>query len=118
MTSLFMKVIICPLVVTLSAYILPNVNFTNMFQPILIGLTLAIAGTLMEYLFLREGSVWTSTFLDFIAATIIVYVFPIWMDGAVVTFLGAIVVALFLAVTEHFSHIYLVKTNKTQKSFL
>ncbi|WP_456275741.1 DUF2512 family protein [Bacillus sp. AK128] len=116
MTSFFMKVIMCPLVVALSAFILPNVNFTNMLQPIIIGLTLAVAGTLMEYMFLRKGSVWLSTFLDFVAATVIVYFLALWMDGALVTILGAILVGLFLGVTEHFTHLYLVRTNKTQKS--
>jgi hypothetical protein len=116
-TSFFMKVIICPLVVALSAFILPNVNFVNMLQPIIIGLALAVVGTLMEYVFLREGTVWLSTFLDFAAATVVVYVLGLWMEGAVVTFLGAILVGLFLGITEHFTHLYLVRTNKTKKSY-
>ncbi|MFD1735559.1 hypothetical protein ACFSCX_03190 [Bacillus salitolerans] len=116
MTSLFMKIIICPLVVALSAYILPNVNYTAWIQPIIIGLSLAVVGTLMEYIFLKRGTLWTSTFLDFIAATLIVYGVSYMMEGTAVTFFGALIVAVFLAVIEHFTHLYLIRTNKTVKS--
>jgi hypothetical protein len=116
LTSLFMKIIICPLIVALSGYVLPNVNFSNMFQPILIGLVLAGVGTFMEYLFLKEGSVWLSTFLDFVASVIIIYGLSLFMDGAIVTFMGALMISILLGVTEYFTHSYLVHTNKTRKS--
>jgi hypothetical protein len=111
-----MKLIICPLVVALSAYVLPNVNFSHMIQPILIGLVLAVVGTLMEYLFLKEGSVWVSTFLDFVASFIIIYGLSLFIAGAVVTFMGALLVSFILGVTEYFTHAYLVRTDKTKKS--
>lgn len=107
----------CPLIVALSAFILPNVNFANMIQPIIIGLVLAVVGTMMEYLFLKEGTVWLSTFLDFVAATVVVYILGLWMEGAVVTFLGALLVGIFLGISEHFTHLFLVRANKTQKSY-
>jgi hypothetical protein len=116
LTSLFMKIILCPLIVALSAYVLPNVNFSHMLQPILIGLVLAVVGTFMEYLFLKKGSVWLSTFLDFVASVIIIYGLSLFMDGAIVTFVGALIVSFVLAVTEYFTHSYLVNTNKTRKS--
>jgi hypothetical protein len=112
-----MKIIICPLIVALSAYILPNVNFTHILQPIIIGFVLAIAGTAMEYVFLRRGALWTSLFLDFIASIIIIYGMSLLMRGTIVTFMGAIIVALFLTIIEYFTHLYLIRSNKIQKSY-
>jgi hypothetical protein len=117
LTSFFMKIIICPLVVALSSYILPNVNYSIHYQPVIIGLSLALAGTIMEFLFLRKGSLWTSTFLDFITAILLVYGGSLLLEGSVVTFLGAVIVATFLAFTEHFTHLYLLRSNKVLKSF-
>jgi hypothetical protein len=115
LTSFFMKIIICPLVIALSSYVLPNVNYTSLYQPIFIGFILASVGTVMEYIFLKEGSLWTSTFLDFVAATLLLYGGSSFFDGSVVTFLGALVVATFLAITEHFTHLYLIRMKKTVK---
>ena len=116
MTSLLMKIIICPLVVALSAAFLPNVNYTNFLQPIIVGLVLAVTGVLMEYLFLREGKVWFSTGMDVIAATLIVYFITNFFATASATLLGALIVGFLLGVTEHFTHSYLVQSGRTRKS--
>jgi hypothetical protein len=106
----------CPLVVALSSYFLPNVNFTHILQPIMIGFVLAIAGTVMEYLFLRRGTLWLSLFLDFIASVIIIYGMSLFMRGAVVTFMGALVISVVLTIIEYFTHLYLIRANKVQNS--
>lgn len=87
-----------------------------MFQPILIGLVLAGVGTAMEYLILKRGTLWISTFLDFVASILIIVGLAAFLDGAEVTILGAIIVSLFLAFTEYFTHLFLIRSDKTEKS--
>ncbi|MBE4910117.1 DUF2512 family protein [Bacillus luteolus] len=116
MTSLLMKIIICPLVVALSASFLANVHYANFIQPIIVGLILAVAGVAMEYLFLKEGRVWFSTLMDFVASVIIVYFVTNLFTTASATLFGALIIGFLLAVTEHFTHSYLVKSGKTRKT--
>jgi hypothetical protein len=116
LTSLLMKLVICPLTVIVSAYLLPNVNYANLFQPIILGVILAVAGVMMEYLFLKKGTLWFSNVMDFAASVLIVYFVSQLFAGAVVTFFGAIVVGLLLAIIEHFTHSYLIRSGKTRKS--
>jgi hypothetical protein len=116
LTSLLMKIFICPLGVILSAYLFPNVNFPAFYQPILLGLILAGVGVMMEYLMLKEGTLWMSTVSDFIASVLIVYFVSLFFPGAEVTFLGAILVGLVLGVTEYFTHRWLIQNGRTQKS--
>jgi hypothetical protein len=111
-----MKIVICPLAVIIASYIFPNVNYANLYQPIIVGLVLAGAGVLMEYLFLKKGTLWFSTGMDFAASVLIVYFVSLFFTGALVTFFGAVLVGLLLAVTEYFTHRWLIQTGKTQKS--
>ncbi|MBM7583620.1 ribose/xylose/arabinose/galactoside ABC-type transport system permease subunit [Bacillus pakistanensis] len=50
MTSLWLKIILCPLIIGISSLLFPNVNFTTFWQPVLIGLVLAVAGLKNDYL--------------------------------------------------------------------
>lgn len=110
-----MKIIMCPLAVILASYLFPNVNYAALYQPIIVGLVLALAGTMMEYLFLREGTLWMNTGMDFVASSIIVYFMSLFFIGARVTVFGAILTGLILAVIEHFTHQYLIRSGKTRK---
>lgn len=116
MTSLWIKFFGCPLGVILAAWLLPNVDYTSYYQPIVIGFILAGVGVLMEYLLLREGTLWTSTMLDFAASVLIVYFVSKLMPGAAVTWIGAILTGALLAVLEYFTHLWLIRNGKTQKS--
>lgn len=116
MTSLAMKIVICPIAVLLSSYIFPNVYYPNWFQAILVGIILAAGGVMLEYLFLREGTLWSSNIIDFVASFLIVYFVSQFLPGAVVTFWGAFLVALLITVTEHFQHAFLIRSGRTQKT--
>ncbi|QYR21454.1 hypothetical protein KZ483_27965 [Paenibacillus sp. sptzw28] len=116
MTSLLLKIFVCPIAVIVSAWILPNVRYTALYQPIVVGLILAVVGTMMEYWLLKKGTVSTSTWLDFAASVLIVYFVSNWFAGAMVTFFGAILIGALLAVTELFTHRWLVRSGRTRKT--
>lgn len=116
MTGLIIKLIVCPITVIFASYIFPNVEFLNLWQPIVIGLILAGVAHMMEVLLFRKGTFWTSTLMDFGAATLIVYFTSLFLVGANVTFFGALLTGLLLAITEIDQHRYLIQTGKTRKS--
>ncbi|MFD0869379.1 Protein of uncharacterised function (DUF2512) [Chlamydia abortus] len=116
MASLIMKIIACPIGVLIAAWLFPNVDYGAYYQAIIVGLILAVVGVLMEYLLLKRGTLWTSTLMDFIASVIIVYFVSNMFAGASVTFWGAVLTGLLLAVIEYFTHLWLIRSGRTQKS--
>jgi hypothetical protein len=68
----------------------------------------------MEVLLLKRDTLWLSTFLDLIAATIIVYFVSRFL-GSPVTFFGSLLIAALLAITEYFQHVWLIRAGRTQK---
>jgi hypothetical protein len=116
MAGFITKLIICPLTVIVSAYIFPNVEYAYLYQPVIVGLILAVAAHMMELFLLREETMWMSNVADIIAATLIVYIVSLFFAGAVVTIFGAILTAVLLGITEYFQHIWLIKSGRTQKS--
>ena len=116
MSSLLLKIFICPIGIILSAWLIPGIEYSGYYQPVTVGLILAIVGVLMEYILLKKGTLWFSTLMDFAATVIIVYFISNWFTTAYVTFLGAVLVGALLAVIEYFVHLWLIKTGRTQKS--
>ncbi|WHH60054.1 DUF2512 family protein [Petroclostridium sp. X23] len=116
MTGFIMKLIICPIVVIISDALLNSVNYASIYQSIGVGIVLAVFAHMMEVLILREGTFWISTIADFIAALGVVYLSQFVLYGAVVTFAGALITSLLLAITEYFQHVFLINAGKTKKS--
>jgi hypothetical protein len=116
MTSLWMKVVLCPLIVGISSLLFPNVYFNSLWQPIIVGLILAASGYLLEIVLLREKTMRLSLVLDFIASILIVYFVSLFLQGAVVTLLGAILTAVILTLPEIPLHRYLINSGKTNKA--
>ncbi|MGA9174750.1 MAG: DUF2512 family protein [Thermoactinomyces sp.] len=115
MVGLLLKLIICPIVVIFADRILSEVYFFNVYQAIFVGVLLALVGHLMEIAFLKRGRLWVNNVLDFVFASVIVYIGGLLLPGAYVNVFGAIVTGWLLAVTEHFQHRWLLQTGRTRK---
>jgi uncharacterized membrane protein YvlD (DUF360 family) len=115
MTSFLLKIIVCPLGVILAAYALSGVQYAAYYQPILVGIALAVVGVIMEYVLLHRGTLWVSTLLDFIVTAIVVYYASNSMAGAYVTFMGAVWTSVLLTVVEYFLHLWLIRSGRTRK---
>ncbi|KAB7709256.1 DUF2512 family protein [Bacillus aerolatus] len=113
---MLLKIFACPIAVIIAMYLFPGVDYTSLWQPIVIGLILAGVGVAMEYFILRRGTLWVSVAADFAASVLIVYFLSNLLWNASVTFLGAVLIGLLLGVVEYFTHRYLISTGKTQKS--
>lgn len=116
MTSLFIKLIICPLIVMASDFIFRDVYFPFFFQSLLVGLILAVLAHIMELLILGKGTFWISNVLDFVAALAIVYYSQFFLEGVVITPGGAFLTAVLLFISEYIQHLYLIKNGKVEKS--
>lgn len=116
MAGFIIKLFMCPIIVIVSAYLFPNVDYPAIYQPIIVGLVLAVIAHMMELMLLKRGTFWISTVADFIAATLIVYFVSLLFTGTVVTFLGAVLTGILLAISEYFQHLWLIGSGKTQKT--
>ncbi|WP_180994260.1 DUF2512 family protein [Bacillus sp. Marseille-P3661] len=115
MKSFLMKLILCPIIIGLCSWLLANINYSYFYQPIVIGAVIAAVGTLMEYMLLTRERIWLSTIMDFIAATLIVYFLTNFYETAAITFGGALTIGIVIAIVEHFTHSYLVRSGQTEK---
>ena len=115
MTGLLIKLVVCPVTVYLSGVFFREVYFPAIYYPIIIGLILAIGAHMMEVWILKPGTLWLSTILDFVAATVLVYLLGLALPGVKITIFGAINTGLVLLCTEYAQHIWLIYQNKTRK---
>ncbi|HBY05004.1 MAG TPA: hypothetical protein DEH07_10940 [Desulfotomaculum sp.] len=75
MSGFLVKIIVYPLIVYISGLVFRQVSFTALYQPVIIGLILAAVAHTMEIYILRPGTLWISTAIDFVTATLIIYYF-------------------------------------------
>jgi len=115
MTSLFFKIVTFPLGALLAAWLFANVNFEHYYEPILVGLLAAVVGVLVEYVILRKGTLWLSTFSDVIINWVFLYVVANMFEGAYVTVWGALLTSLIIGAVDYFIHYYLIKNGLVKK---
>ncbi|MBS4197228.1 DUF2512 family protein [Lederbergia citri] len=115
MLNLIMKLIVCPIVVIIAANFLTNVHFERVYQPIILGFTLAVVGHLMELAILNKGTFWISNTVDFIVSAAAIYFISYFFVGAYVTFGGALITAALLTVVEFFVHLWLIRSGRARK---
>lgn len=115
MAGLLAKLILCPVAVLASDMLFTNINFGNVYQALIVGVIIAIVGYTMELFLLRRGTLWISNTMDFVAATLIVYISQFFLAGAYVSVFGAVLVSLLILITENVEHLYLIRNEKTQK---
>jgi hypothetical protein len=115
MAGLMLKLAICPAAVVLADWLFGDVYYPKLYQAILTGWVLAVTGHLMEVLFLKRGTLWTANLLDWVAATLMVYLSGFVASGARITWLGALMTGFLIAATEHFQHVWLLKTGEARK---
>lgn len=116
MTDLITKIIICPLTLIISDYLFRDVYYPYNYQPIFIGVIIAVAGYLIDLILLKPGTAIISTLADFLADFILVYFSQFILPSTVVTLMSAVLIATILAVIEYFEHVYLVRNYKMKKS--
>jgi hypothetical protein len=114
--SLLLKIFTCPIALIIAMYLFPGVDYTSIWQPIVVGLVLAVVGVAMEYFILKRGALWLSVAADFVTSVLIVYFLSNLLWNASVTFLGAVLIGLLLGVIEYFTHRYLISSGQAQKS--
>lgn len=108
MPIFLLKIIVVPAIVMISDFLIANVFYPSYYQPILVGVVLALVGRLLERMFLRPGTLWVTTAFDVVASTILLYLSAYFFPGAKITLDGALLTALFLGIMEYYFHHWLV----------
>ncbi|MDY0396603.1 DUF2512 family protein [Virgibacillus halophilus] len=115
MGGFILKIILCPVAVLFASWLLTNVTFSNWYQPIVLGIVIAIVGYFMEVLMLRKDTNWLATLLDFFMATAIVYFGSLMFVNSFVSFWGAVFTGLLVAATEVFQHYWLLHSGRVDE---
>ncbi len=109
-----MKLIVCPLAVVAEAEFLPNVNYLSLYQPLAVGVMIAVAGQLTENLLLR-CSLLINSLADFFLAMVAVYCSQFFFPDTYVTWGGASITAYLVAMAEGLSHLFRLESWQTGK---
>lgn len=115
MAGLIVKLFVCPISIFFASWIFANVDYGYWYQPIILGVVLSFVGYFMERAMLREETNWLSVFMDFVASTLIVYFGSMLFADTQVTFFGAALTGILLAVTEIFQHNWLLSSGRIEK---
>lgn len=115
MTSLISKLILYPFIVAIAAYLYTGLEFGAYYEPFLLGTVLAAAATGIEFLFLKRGTFWMSTWFDLVVSTLGVYYITSAFPDANVTFIGALFAGMLVMFIEYPLHRYLIRSGKTRK---
>ncbi|MCM3634328.1 DUF2512 family protein [Paenibacillus camelliae] len=115
MTSLIIKLFSVPIGIIIASWIFPNVEYTRLYQPIIVGLISAGVGLIMEFIILRRKTLWLSTFSDLIVSWVIVFGISLMFNTAYVSIWGAFWTAVLLTVMEYFLHRFLIEKGLTKK---
>lgn len=116
MAGLLVKLLISPIVLLLSALLFRDVYYPSFYQPILVGLVIAIAGHIMEIYLLKRNSFWFLFILDYFTAAFLIYISSFFFPYSQVTWTGAFLSAFLFAIAEFFQHRWLIQTNRTVKA--
>lgn len=112
MAGLFVKLIVSPIALLIASILFRDVYYPSWYQPILIGLILAVAGHLMEVYLLKETTFWFMFILDFFTAAFIIYISSFFFMAAQITWTGAFLSAFLFAITEYVQHRWLIQTHR------
>lgn len=115
--NLLIKFVGIPVIVIVAGYLLQGIDFANVYQPIIVGLTIGAVGYFLEFLIVRKGLLWAGIAIDFIAAVFIFYSISNMLPGARVTFLNVVLIAIVLMIVEYFVHRHLITNDKVTNSY-
>lgn len=102
MLSFIVKLLITPLLIFLVTKVSQEIEYPLLYQPILIGLILAVIGELMEIKLFQTRLLWTCLAIDFIAAVGIIYFSQFFFNNALITPQAALKAAIIFFLSEYF----------------
>src|SRR5690606_32185682 len=97
MVGLLVKLIASPITLLIASFLFQDVYYSSFYQPILVGLVLAVVGHLLELYLLKETSFWFMLLMDFVTAAFIIYISSFFFPYAQITWTGAFLAAFLIA---------------------
>lgn len=111
MTGLYIKLLLYPGVVYLSDYFLTHIHFVASYQPVLVGLVVAIAAYYIELFLLSPKTLLINMLLEFLLSFTLIYISTAFFPGSYISLYGALITAAFLSLTEIIQHHWLVENH-------
>lgn len=107
MVGLLIKLMVCPILILISAFLFQDVYYPAFYQPLFVGLVLAVISHMIEVYVLMGKTFWMTLALDFLLASLLVFVSAFFFPNAHVTWIGAALTGFLLTIPEYFQHHWL-----------
>lgn len=116
MAGLFIKLIVCPILILISAFLFRDVYYPAFYQPLLVGLVLAVISHMTEVYILMSKTFWMTLALDLIIASLVVYISAFFFPNSHITWIGAFLTGFLLTIPEYFQHHWLIPKRNTSQT--
>jgi hypothetical protein len=97
-----MRLSATPLLLFLATKVSQDIEYSSLYQPILIGVILAVIGQLMEIKLYETRLLWLCLAIDFTAAIGIIYLSQFIFTNAFITPKAALMTAVIFFLSEYF----------------
>lgn len=102
MLSFIIRLFVTPLLLYLVTKVSQEVEYSSLYQPILIGVILAVIGQLMEIKLYETRLLWACLTIDFTAAFGIIYLSQFLFNHALITPKAALMTSVIFFLSEYF----------------
>lgn len=114
--NLVLKLVWFSVTLILADLYLESLDYSSIYQPIIVSIVLAIVGVFMERSMLSDHTFWRSLIADYITAVVIVYASGFFLPNAAINIYGAMYGSAFLGLMEYIMHRWLLRTDRINQS--
>jgi len=116
MVSFLIKLVTIPLVLLITINTSEQIGYREIWQPVVIMLLLIGIGLGMEYMLLKEKTLWLNTVADFFVSFIVLYFISNMFAGGYATIFASLILSLILTLCEYFLHRYLIQASRVGRA--
>ena len=109
MIRLINKLILYPATLLISNIILSGIDYSNAYEPIIIGLLLALLSHMLETIILKKGTLWINTGIDYIAAFLLIYLSQYIFNDSHIAVFPTLFISSLIIIFEFFNHLFFLQ---------
>ncbi|AGK97247.1 DUF2512 family protein [Clostridium pasteurianum] len=115
MIRLINKLILYPVTLLIFNIILSGIDYSNAYEPIIIGLFLAVLSHILEIIILKKGTLWINTGIDYIATFLLIYLSQYIFNNSHIAIFPTLFISALISIFEHFNHLNFLQNKNRSK---
>lgn len=115
MTSFITKIITYPIIILISNYLSPDINYPYFYQTIFVGIILAALIHLVEWPLLKPGFLLTTTSLEFLVTFSVIYFIQFLLPGSYLSLIGVSIISTVLILVQFLYNRYILYNYSAKK---